>query len=183
MIDIQRQPELAIGHYLTLRRPPEYGQEGGDFTVRPDGWAEMRFQNFWISRNAIWRDPVVGQDQVHSFLPFGFSGVSVSRSGDNVDASLMFPNNELARSFVNKAVKETWTAVVRVCQINNLTDPNDPPPMLIRYSGQVASGSWDDSELVLRCNSILDAVGSDVPARTLHQGTVGNVPISGNVSL
>lgn len=183
MIDTQRQPELAIGHYLTLLRPSEYGTDGGSFIPRPDGYSEMRFQNFWIGRNAIWRDPVGQMTQVHSFLPFGFTGVSVNRSGDNVDASLVLPNNELARSFADLAISEMWTVVVRVCMINNLTDPNDPPPMLIRYSGQVSGGAWQDVELVLRLNSVLDAVRSNIPARTLHQRTVGNVPVTGNVSL
>lgn len=178
------QPEMALGHFLTLRRPIKYGTGGGDFADAGDGYLEMRFQNFWIQEDAIWQDTSPGSPrQVHRFLPFGFSGISVNRSGDNVDASLVFPNNELARSFADNAVREVWTGVVRVVWINNLTDASDPPQLLMRYSGLVSSGSWDDTSITLKLNTLLDAVTTDVPARTMHQQMIGNVPVSGNLAL
>lgn len=179
---IEREGQLAIGHYLTLRRPPQYGSDLGiDFGGGDDGWAELRFQNFWIGENAIWQDG--STPKVHTFAPFGFSGISVNRSGDNVDTALIFPNYELTRAFADTAVQEEWSAVVRVCWITNLTDSQTSPTMLHHYSGRVSSAQWKDTEITLRLNSVLDAVTAQVPARTLHQLLVGNVPISGQVSL
>ena len=182
--DFSVQPEIALGHFLTLRRPKKFGTDSGNFADAGDGYLEIRFQNFWIQEDAIWQDPAPGaQREVHSFLPFGFSGISVNRSGDNVDASLVFPNNELARSFADNAVREVWTGVVRVVWINNLTDASDPPQLLMRYSGLVSSASWSETTISLKLNTLLDAVSTDVPARTMHQQTIGNVPVSGNLAL
>ena len=162
--------DLALGHYLTLIKPDE---------------SELRFQNFWIGETAIWQDTgwVGSSKQSHVFLPFGFSGISVNRQGDNVDAALVFPNTGIARGFLDEAVTQRWTAVIRVCLIDNLTDSQDPPTMLHRYVGQSASGTWTDTELGLRLNSILDAVGGEVPARALMQRMVGDIPATGRIAL
>ena len=169
---IDRESSLALGHYLTLQRPPAYDAE-----------SELRFQNFWINETARFRDPVLGVDQEHLFLPFGFSGISVNRSGDNVDASLVFPKNTLSESFSDAAVQEGWSVVVAVVWIKNLTDSQQTPEVLHRYEGQVSSATWDDTTVTLTCNSILDAVEANVPARALQQLFVGNVPFTGQLSL
>ena len=177
--------QLALGHYLTLRRKPQFKAPISD--VSPvevsDGFSELRYQNFYIMEDAVWEDGQGGPRQTHTFLPFGFSGISVNRQGDNVDASLIFPNNGLARAFTNAAVEEEWSAVVRVCWIQNLEDPQQVPTLLHRYVGQVSSAQWEDTTVTLVLNSILDAVKSQVPARTLQQLLVGNVPFSGQISL
>lgn len=175
--------ELALGHYLTLRRPNGQDESGLNFVTANDGWTELRFQNFWINQNARWRDPEFQLDQTHSFLPFGFSGITVNRNGDNVDASLVFPNNALSRQFVDLALREQWTAVVRVCRIENLTDPMDPPDMLYRYVAQVASGTWNETELVVVLNSVIDAVAGDVPQRSLRQDHIGQAPVQAQLGL
>ncbi len=160
--------DLAIGQYLTLRKPD---------------LSEIRFQNFYIGETAIWEDPELGVTQYHTFLPFGFSGIAVNRQGDNVDATVVFPNTAISRSFLDQCITERWTCVVRVCLINNLSDAEDPPQQLHRYVGQAAGGAWKDAELALRLNSILDAVGSEIPARTIHQRLVGDLPVTGQIAL
>jgi len=185
MTSVRRESTLALGHYLTLRRKPQYQSDVDNlsFITSSDGFSEIRFQNFWISQNAIWQDPELQVRQVHAFSPFGFSGISVNRSGDNVDARLVFPNNEVTRSFSDAAIREQWTAVVRVCWVQNLEDPEDSPTLLHRYEGQVSSAVWEDTTVTLVLNSILDAVQAQVPARSLQQLLVGNVPFTGQLSL
>ena len=173
--------EIALGQYLTMRRPPKFGPAEGNFVAAREGYSELRFQNFWIGQNAILQD--IAEPQTHSFLPFGFSGATVDRSGGNIDATLVLPNNALSRTFVDQAVKEAWTAVVRVCMIDNLEDPNQTPQTLYRYVGQVSAGAWSDSELQLVLNSVIDAVQTNLPARTLQPRLVGNLPVSGTISL
>lgn len=148
--------DIALGHYLTL------SQESG---------AELKFQNFWIGQTI----------NGHQFLPFGFSGVTVNRSGDNVDASLVFPNNEISRSWADEAIRNDWIATVSVRIIADPTDPTSNQTTLHEYVGQVASGGWQQSSVVFRLNSVLDAVGGDIPKRTLHQKLVGSIPISGSL--
>ena len=51
------------------------------------------------------------------------------------------------------------------------------------YTGQVTGGQWDNTSLNLELSSVLDAVGTDVPRRSLTNRIVGNLPISNNVRL
>ena len=152
---------LAVGNYLTFRN--------SSLAVL------YRFQNFHIGETSVYN----GFNW--SFLPFGFSGVSVNRTGDNTSASLVFPNNELSRAWALEAVTDRWLAVVKVMNL----DPDDRTvgTEMHQYVGQIAGGSWDDATLNLDVNTILDAVGSDVPMRRLTQNLIGNIPVSSNVRL
>ena len=116
-------------------------------------------------------------------MPFGFSGITIDRQGNNVDAELIFGNNTLARSFADRAISSTLDGH-RLCRRNSATSNNaDDNKIMYRYVGQVTSGAWKDTQIGLRINSVLDAVGGDVPARTLHQKLVGALPMQGNVNL
>ena len=152
---------IAVGNYLKLSNK--------DQTV------VYRFQNFHIGQNAEY------DGFTWSFLPFGFSGVSVNRNGDNTSANLVFPNNQLSRNWGVQAVTERWLANVLVMSL----DPDDRTTgtLMHQYFGQVATGNWDETSLQLQLNTVLDAVGSDVPGRRLTQSLIGNIPVSSNVRL
>ena len=152
---------IAVGNYLKL--------SSKDQTV------VYRFQNFHIGQNAEY------DGFTWSFLPFGFSGVSVNRNGDNTSASLVFPNNQISRNWGVQTVTERWLANVLVVNL----DPDDRTTgtLMHQYFGQVAAGNWDETTLQLDLNTILDAVGSDVPGRRLTQSLIGNIPVSSNVRL
>ena len=176
--------ELALGNFLTLRVPPGNSVSGPGYIQAPDNWSELRFQNFWIGQNAKWKSPDFDSpEQIHAFLPFGFSGAVLSRQGDNIEASLVFPNTDISRNFLDQAVRERWTAVVRVMEVTNLEDPNAYPTQLYRYKGIVAGGGWRTTELVLSLTSVLDAAAVNLPVRSIHQRTVGSVPFTSNISL
>jgi phage-related protein len=153
--------ELALGNYLDLST-----QSGGRV---------YRFQNFYINKTATY------QGGEYSFLPFGFSGVTVNRTGDNVEASLVFPNNEISRAWVVNAVNEFWIATVHVM----ILDPDNvaQPDLLSRYVGQVSTGGWNEITVTLKLNTVIDAIGAEVPMRRLTQALVGAIPTSSNVSL
>ena len=112
-------------------------------------------------------------------MPFGFSGVSINIKGDNVDAALIFPNNDLSRSWSGQAVTESWLSTVDVCIVDPINSGSQQ--LLHTYSGVIASGGWDESAINLRLNSVLDAVSADLPNRTLHQRLVGKLPASSYV--
>lgn len=153
--------DIALGNYLRLKKP--------------DDTTSYYFQNFFIGANADF------QGDSYAFLPFGFSGVSVNRSGDNTEASLVFPNNELSRAWALPAITERWLARVYVMAL----EPDDRTAGILmhQYNGQIAAGQWDETSLTLNLNTILDAVGADVPLRRLTQGLIGNIPTSANVRL
>ena len=162
--------ELALGHFMVIK--PNHMQGG-----------EYRFQNFWTNGLASFQNPITGTTSSYLFLPFGFSGVTVSRTGDNVDAGIVLPNVQLSRDFATSAIYDGWTAMIFTCKINQIDQPGGSPTVLYRNVGQVAGGTWDETEITMEVNSVLSAVGSEVPARTLRQRLVGDVPLSGQLNL
>lgn len=106
-----------------------------------------------------------------NFLPFGFSGVVVNRNGDNTQASLAFPNEDLARSWASEAATANWVVTVGTLNVGAGTT-------IYTYVGQVSSSFWDDTKVVLQISSVLDAVGSDIPFRVLGETLLGAVPNS-----
>lgn len=152
--------ELAIGNFVT-------------FT--DNGVMRQRFQNFFISETVTYSGSQFG------FLPFGFSGVTINRTGDNTDASLVLPNNALSRNWAVEALNSRWLAHVRVM----LLDPDDRTSFTLmhQYYGLVAGGSWKEAELNLTLNTVLDAVGADVPQRRLTQKLIGAIPSTSGIRL
>jgi hypothetical protein len=148
----------AFGQYLTLI-----------------GTETLRFQNYWIGENIAYGG------QTYGFLPFAFSGATTTKSGDNQPAALVFPNNALARSWAETAIREQWLAQCRVM----LIDPTnkDASIVLSTYAAQIVSGSWNDTGIEIRMASVLDAVGSDVPRKKLTKQLVGNLPLTSSFRL
>ena len=86
-----------------------------------DGGRDFRFQNFFIGKEMRH----TGSDGINAdfqFVPFGFSGVTVNRTGDGLESSLVFPNNDLTRSWADAAIKGRYLMIVQVLIIEN-TDP------------------------------------------------------------
>lgn len=152
--------QQAIGNYLTL--------------VTPNVEAYYHFQNFYLNEVSEW------QGVPFSFMPFGFSGVTVDATAENVEATVVFPNNELSRSWATVAVEDAW--VVRCRSL--IVDPQGQPQQLLhRYVGQVTSAAWDDTALTLKTSTILDAVSGDVPNRRLNRNLVGALPATDAIRL
>lgn len=152
--------DLAIGNFMTLSQA---------------GNVRQRFQNFFIAQTVAY------ESNQYGFLPFGFSGVTVNRSGDNTDANLVLPNNVMSRSWAVEALNNRWLAQLDVV----ILDPSDSTQFnrLHRYTGMISGGNWREAELSLTLNTVLDAVGSDVPQRRLTQKLIGNIPATSGVRL
>ena len=149
--------EFALGHFLTFK-----SKSGGTL---------YRFQNLFIGETI---------DQF-GFLPFGFSGLTTSRQGDNIDATLTFPNNSLSRPWAQQAITEFWIGTVDVYSLN--PDNFNDRTLLYSYVGRVSSGGWDETSLNLRLNTVLDAVQKVAPCRVLHKKLVGSIPATSSFGL
>lgn len=149
--------EFALGHFLTFSN-----RAGGSL---------YRFQNLFIG------ETVDG----FSFLPFGFSGLTTSRQGDNIDAALTFPNNSLSRPWAQQAITEFWIGTVDIYSLNpsNFNDRSK----LYSYVGRVSSGGWDETSLNMRLNTVIDAVQTIAPNRVLHRRLVGSLPATSSFGL
>ena len=147
-------------------------------------------QNFFIGsvvthKSTKQREAQLDGDK-YSFVPFGFSGVTVNRTGDGLEATLVFPNNGLTRDWAVEAIKKSYLIEVDVLVIEDMdsdTGPKAEHAIVHSYTGQVTGGQWDNVSLNLELSSVLDAVGTDVPRRSLTQRMVGNLPISNSVRL
>jgi hypothetical protein len=144
-------------------------------TLTPPSGVAYRFQNFFIGGTC--RE----QDDSYQFAPFGFSGVTFNRSGENSEANIVFANKELIREFVNNAVIQKWTAKVLTCAVTDIEAKS--LTTLYSYVGAVSGGIWKGESLALSLTSILDAVTANVPTRNLEVSQVGPLPISGGINL
>lgn len=165
--------EVSIAHYLTLRNPSSGAL-----------WA---FQNFWTARDDV-RLTIprgAGTETVkYEFLPFGFSGSSVDRQGDNKTASLLFPNTDITRPWVDAAVSYRYFATIRTVNIADTATPSSSiDQILTTYVGLITSAQWDDTTVTLELSSVLDAVGGDVPTRRITKRVVGSLPLTARVSI
>jgi hypothetical protein len=158
--------QYAFGHTVTIKKP--------ETDKAPQ--VVSRFQNFFIGKDINYGG------QTYNFAPFGFSGVTVTRSGDGLEASLVFPNNTITRGWAINSVNNHYVMEVTVLIIDS-TNKDGPHTAVHTYTGQVIGGNWDNVSLNLQLSSVLDAVGTDVPRRSLDRQTVGNLPIANNVRL
>ena len=148
--------------------------------ITPKDPVDFRFQNFFIGKQ------LTHNGDEYQFAPFGFSGVTVSRTGDGLDAAVVFPNNQLARSWGVNAIEGSYLMEVEVLIIedsNPDTGTSATHTTVHTYTGVVTGGQWDNVSLNLELSSVLDAVGTDVPMRSLTQKLVGNLPVSSSVRL
>ena len=154
--------------------------------ITPKDTVDFRFQNFFIGKRLSHQGTTETTQQSYQFAPFGFSGVTVNRTGDGMEASLVFPNNDLTREWAVAAIKSSYLMEVEVLIIED-SDPESgltaTHTTVHTYTGQVTGGQWDNVSLNLELSSVLDAVGTDVPRRSLTQRMVGNLPISNSVRL
>lgn len=144
-------------------------------SLGPKGNRLYHFQNFSIN------DDVSYSSTTYGFLPFGFGGSVVSLKGDNVDASLTFPATALSQSWAEDALLNQWVAEVDVVLFT--TGTTTVQQVLYSYFGVFSSGGWNDASLELRLNTVLDAVGSEIPARRLHRALVGKIPFTAQVNV
>jgi len=157
---------LALAQYLTLRRNTD---DGG-----------YRFQNYWVNEDVTFLDVNANVSANFGFLPFAFTGMTVTKSGENLNANLAFPNNSLSRGWAETVTKERYLTEVYTVLINDPSDSSNYT-LINHYSGQVISAIWDSTTLTLGMASVLDAVGGDVPRKRMTQQLVGSLPLTTRV--
>ena len=148
--------------------------------MKVNNTVNFRFQNFFI------KDQLTHNGDDYTFAPFGFSGVTVNRTGDGLEATVVFPNNTLARSWGVAAIENGYVMEVEVLIIEDadpVTGLTATHTTVHTYTGITTGGQWDETTLNLELSSVLDAVGTDVPNRSLTQDLVGNLPITNSVRL
>jgi hypothetical protein len=115
----------------------------------------------------------------YQYLSFIYQGATKSRSGDNLQATLILANNVLSMNIANQLVSSFATATVE----NWLMNPNtyDRDRRLTSEIWVVSSLSYDPETIELVLSSSLDAIGTQAPTRVLTRKLVGELPTTGSV--
>jgi len=117
----------------------------------------------------------------YSFLPFIYSGATVSRTGDNVTSELTLSSNDIARSNVAELVEQNYRADVRVCRMS--ADFLHCRRVLSFETWLVSSAAYDATAIQVQLSSGVDAVNASIPRRILTSSVVGPLPVTGNIRL
>tara|TARA_R100000742_G_C4227300_1_gene49636 strand:- start:55 stop:675 length:621 start_codon:yes stop_codon:yes gene_type:complete len=118
------------------------------------------------------------------FLPFIYQGAAKNRSGDNLEAALVFANNRVAMNRAREAVINKWTVDVFVCRVDPVTLApltTYGNPYLTKDIWLASSLGYDSTTVEVLLSSGIDAVGSNAPNRVLTTGLVGYLPITGSI--
>ena len=118
---------------------------------------------------------------VYKYLPFIYSGATVSLTGDNVQAELTLSSNDIARSNVANLVSQNYRAKVYVCRMS--ADFERVNNVLSVEEWLVSSAVYDSTAIQIELSSGLDAVNANTPRRVLTGSDVGPLPVTGNVRL
>ena len=123
-----------------------------------------------------------GED--YYYLPFIYQGAAKNRSGDNLEAALVFANNPLAMNRAREAVVNKWTIEVFVCRV----DPENMTPITTYGNSYLTHDVWlaasmgyDPTTIEVLLSSGIDAVGSNAPNRVLTTSIVGHLPTTGSI--
>ena len=133
---------------------------------------QYRFQNYRIGEDVAYG----GSTWI--FAPVSFSGVVSNLSGDNLDAGLVFPSRAIVRAWAAEALQDSWIGIAKVLLLNDDSSVNS---VLYSYTGVISTGGWDDTNVELSLNTVVDAVRGEIPGRRMNNQLVGNIPISANL--
>lgn len=115
----------------------------------------------------------------HQFVPFIYQGASKSRTGDNLQAALVFSSNWLSTGIAKQAVENNWRVKVETLQAN--PQYTQLGPKLTEENWICASMTYDETTVELILSSGIDAVGATAPHRRLRTDQVGALPVTGSI--
>ena len=150
---------------------------------------QERFQNGEPSSSGLsYSSPVFGTGH-YKYLSFLYSGATQTKSGDNLEASLVLANtstlrdgntstNKLSMNYANEAVDKGWNVHVHVCRMNTaFTAVEDT---ISTDSWTVTSMGYDATNIEVMLSTGVDAVGGNI-GRFLTSALVGHLPVTGNI--
>lgn len=157
--------DVALAHYV------RFLDKSGAFIPN------RNYQNFFVSETRTL------SSVNYVFAPFGLTGMTSTRGGDNPTTNMVSIPNDLSVSLVAEAVIASWLVQVQTVNIT-VTEAGDMSEGAVLMSDIWAcSGSNQDHEkIVLILSSPLDATQAQVPKRVLSSYLVGSVPPSGAIS-
>ena len=133
-----------------------------------NGSVEHRFQNGKYDANV----------NGHTYLSFIYQGAAMNRTGDNLEASLVLANSPLSMGFVNQFVEEGYYVEVEVWLMNTDFSRNS---MLTKEYWLASGMRYDPESIELLLSSAIDAVGANVPQKSLSTEQCKQLPLTGTI--
>ena len=116
----------------------------------------------------------------YQYLSFIYQGAAMNRSGDNLEASIILGNTPLSMGFVHQFVEEGYYVDVETHLMDENFNKKQVLPLTKEY--WLATGmSYDPSSIELLLSSPIDAVGSNVPQKTLSTEQCNQLPLTGTI--
>ena len=116
----------------------------------------------------------------HSYLSFLFQGATRSRSGDNLESSLILANNAISMNYAQQAVTNKYHIKVETYLMTESFAKKNTTP-ITSEEWLAASLSYDPQTIEILLSSAIDAVGANAPNRVLTKRMVGALPVTGQI--
>ena len=114
----------------------------------------------------------------HTYLSFIYQGAAMNRTGDNLEASLVLANSPLSMGFVNQFVEEGYYVEVEVWLMYTDFSRNS---MLTKEYWLASGMRYDPESIELLLSSAIDAVGANVPQKSLSTEQCKQLPLTGTI--
>ena len=116
----------------------------------------------------------------HTYLSFIYQGAAMNRTGDNLEASIILANNPLSMSYVKDFVEQKYYIDVETWLMDD--DFNKQPGKMLTKEYWLATGMrYDPESIELLLSSAIDAVGAQVPQKTLSTEQCNQLPLTGTI--
>ena len=116
----------------------------------------------------------------HNYLSFLYQGATRSRSGDNLESSLILANNAISMNYAQQAVVNKYHIKVETYLMTESFAKKNTTP-ITSEEWLAASLSYDPETIEVLLSSSLDAVGANAPNRVLTRRMVGELPVTGQI--
>ena len=149
-----------------------------------DPYDKGRFESVYRFQNVNTTSVIKYGGANYSFLSFIYNGATRTRTGDNIEASLMVSTNQIsmdvAYNIVQKDDHIKKQIVVRTCLMNDNFTAVQRVLTEERWIG--ASMSYDAEVVEIQLASAVDAVFAGLPNMYLDEVTVGRLPTTARVT-
>ena len=144
-------------------------------------------QNRWQNVNPT--KPVIYDKKNFSFLPFVYNGATRTRTGDNIESSLLVATNQISMDYAYGVVVIESNSTqhhikrqvrVRTCLFNNDFTAVKKTLTLEEWIG--ASMTYGADVVEIQLASAIDAVFAGLPNQYLDERNVGRLPTTARVS-
>lgn len=137
------------------------------------GRVQYRYQNSKPGETIRYRN------QNYPYLPFIYQGAAKNRSGDNLEAALVFSSNAISMGYAAQAAQNRWNVRIDSCSMNPTTFAVGRTLTVEHWLA--ASMTYDVEMVEVLLSSSVDAVGASAPTRSLTRDMVGALPTTGSV--